>query len=464
MSYLSNKTIHFIGIGGIGMSAIAESLLQMGIHVQGSNNVENEHVIRLREKGIQVFIGQRDGSCLKNADMVVISSAVPENNPELLAAKEKGLPIGHRSEMLAELLRLKQGITVAGTHGKTTTTAMIADVLEKGGLEPSYIVGGIMNVCGSNAKIGRSDWMVVEADESDGSFLRLPKMISVVTNIDPEHLDYYGSFEQMKKAFIHYLQTTSFYGFCVACLDHPVVKEVIEHIPNRRIITYGLDKAAEIHAENIHIEPGKLNFDIVIKNEIFPNWTLPMFGTHNILNAMVPIAIAKELGMPLEKIKKALSYFDGVQRRFTKRGTFNGITIYDDYAHHPVEIAAVLKAAREAVGTHQVVAIFQPHRYSRAKDLADAFAHCFEKADRVYVTDIYAAGEAPLPDISRDILIEKIKASGHKGAFALTNKNELKDIVLKHMSAGDLMIGLGAGDISKWMKELPEILNEREAV
>ncbi len=464
MSYLSNKTIHFIGIGGIGMSAIAESLQQMGIRVQGSNNVENEHVIRLREKGIQVFIGQKDGSCLSHADMVVISSAVPQDNPELMAARTKGLPVGHRSEMLAELMRLKQGITVAGTHGKTTTTAMIADVLEKGGLEPSYIVGGIMNVCGSNAKIGRSDWMVVEADESDGSFLRLPKMISVVTNIDPEHLDYYGTFEQMKMAFVHYLQTTSFYGFCVACLDHPVVREVIQHVPNRRIITYGFDKSAEIHAENIRIEPGKLHFDVVIKGEVLPGWTLPMFGTHNILNALVPIAIAKELGMPLDKIQKALSYFDGVQRRFTKRGIVNGVTIYDDYAHHPVEISAVLKAAREAVGSHQVVAIFQPHRYSRAKDLADAFAQCFEKADQVYVADIYAAGESPLPDISRDILVDKIKQAGHRAAFALKDKSDLKNIVLNHMKAGDLMIGLGAGDISKWMKELPEMMNEREAI
>lgn len=462
MIYLSDKTIYFIGIGGIGMSAIAEALQHMGIKVQGSNNVEDANVIRLREKGIPVYIGQKDGSHLNGVDMVVISTAVPADNPELMAAKKRGIAIGHRSEMLAELLRYKQGIAIAGTHGKTTTTAMIADVLEKGGFDPSYIVGGIMNVCATNAKIGKSPWMVVEADESDGSFLRLPKMISVVTNIDPEHMDHYKTFENMKMAYLHFLQTTAFYGFCVVCIDHPVVKELLPLLKDRRIITYGFDENAEIQAQNLCLKPGLLTFDVVIKGQTYPGFTLPLFGTHNIQNALVAIAVGLELGMPIEKIQKSLAFFDGVQRRFTKRGSWAGIDIYDDYAHHPVEVAAVLKAAKEAISPHKVIAVFQPHRYSRALDLANEFATAFEKADVVFVADIYAAGEKPISGISKEILAQKIIQAGHKNVSCLKDKSQLPALILKHAQKGDLVIGLGAGDISKWMEELPEAMKKSE--
>ncbi len=460
MIYFKNKTIHFIGIGGIGMSAIAECLYQMNIKVQGSNNVENANCERLRAKGIPVFIGHSDFSHLENVDVVIISSAIQEDNPELIEVKRRGIPVGHRAEMLAELLRYKQGIAISGTHGKTTTTAMIAEMLSTAGQDPSFIVGGILNSQASNAKQGKSDWMVVEADESDGSFLKLPKMISVVTNIDPEHMDYYGSFENMKNAYYFFMESTAFYGFACVCSDHPTVKEVISKVKARRVLTYGFQDDARLQAIHIQVLPGKLLFDVKLNNVVYTGFELNMFGRHNILNALAAITIGLELEIPVETIKKALSQFGGVQRRFTKTGCSHGVTVYDDYAHHPVEIAAVLKAAKEASPQHKIVALFQPHRYSRALDLADEFATCFKDADTVIVADIYAAGEKPLQNISKDILVQKIKATGHPSVYALDASQSLPHFILNHVSQGDIIIGLGAGDISKWMHDLPNQLDK----
>ncbi len=462
MIYFNNKTIHFIGIGGIGMSAIAETLHHMNIHVQGSNNVENENCKRLQQKGIPVFIGHTHFSHLTGVDIVIVSSAIPQNNPELIEVRKRKIPIGHRADMLAELLRYKQGIAVTGTHGKTTTTAMISGIMRAAGLDPSLIVGGIVNSQKSNAIQGKSDWMVVEADESDGSFLKLPKMISVITNIDPEHMDYYGSFDNIKAAYQLFMETTAFYGFVCACSDHPTVREVLSKIKTRRLLTYGFEDSADLQAINIRVHPGELLFDIRHKQTLYKNFKLNMFGRHNVLNALAAVTIGLELNIPIQVIKKALSDFCGVQRRFTKTGSSHGITFYDDYAHHPVEIKAVLKAAKEASAGHKTIAVFQPHRYSRALELRDAFGTCFKDADTVIVADIYSAGENPLKDINKNILVQKIRDSGHPSVFALESYQKLPTFVLNYASPGDIVIGLGAGDISKWMHDLPQLLDKME--
>lgn len=454
MIYFLNKKIHFIGIGGIGMSAIAESLFNMNFTVQGSNDVQNTNCIRLAKRGLPIFIGHNDFSHLDNVDIVIISTAIKPDNPELIEAKRRGIPVGHRSEMLAELMRYKKGIAVAGTHGKTTTTAMIGEVMNKAGLDPSFIIGGIVNSQSSNTKKGESDWLLVEADESDGSFLKLPKMMTVVTNIDNEHMDYYNSFENVKRAFQYFLETTSFYGLNCVCYDHPVVREVMSRIKNRRFVTYGFEDGADLRAINIHIATGTMTFDVQTKETLLKGFTLHMFGRHNILNALAALAIGLELKIPISTIQNALSGFTGVYRRFTKVGIYQGIHIYDDYAHHPIEIAAVLRAAKEANPSGKVLAVFQPHRYSRALDLADEFATCFKDADIVLVTDIYPAGEKQNPAISKDILAQKIKESGHPKVLSLQSMQDIPALVSQYMQKGDMVVGLGAGDISKVMHEL----------
>ena len=463
MIYFENKTVHFIGIGGIGMSAIAEALKSMGISVQGSNDAENANTIRLRNDGIPVFIGHDNPDNLKNADVVIISTAISDKNPELIEAKRLGLPIGHRAEMLAQLLRYKQGIAVAGTHGKTTTSSLISFLLEKGNFDPSFIVGGILNDYGTNSRVGKSNWLAVEADESDGSFLRLHKMISVVTNIDSEHMDYYQSFDKLTSAFELFLQTTSFYGFCVVCADHPVALEVAQRIKNRTIITYGLSDNADVQAVNIQSpQAGLFTFDVIKNGEKYENFKLPMFGKHNVQNALAAITVANRLGMTMEDIKTSLENFHGVQRRFTPRGQYNGALIFDDYAHHPEEIKATLRAAKDGSQGHKVLSVFQAHRYTRAKDLMDGFASSFNDADVVLVADIYAAGEEPIDGVTQQALFDKIKASGHPNVLMIKDKSELPDFIDKYASSGDLVIGLGAGDISKWMQELGQLSTKKE--
>jgi len=459
MIYFKNRLVHFCGIGGIGMSAIAENLQAMGIRVQGSNDVENANTKRLASKGIPVFIGQKDPHVIDNADVVIVSTGIPKDLPELKAAVEKGLPVGHRAEMLAQIMRYKQGVAVAGTHGKTTTSSLITHLMITGQMQPSAIVGGVMNNYGTKSVLGSSDWIVAEADESDGSFLRLNKMISVVTSMDPEHLDYYGSVEQMNLAYMHFLQTTSFYGFCVVCTDHPVVKETIQKVKYRKIISYGLNDDAFIQAINIQIKAGELKFDIKVGDKIYSNFILPMFGRHNILNALAAFAVVYHCGMDIEKIKAGFASFEGVQRRFTKRGCVDGIHIYDDYGHHPEEIKATLNAAKEATPNNKVIAVFQPHRYSRFADLMDEFALAFDKADILLVSDVYAAGETPIEGINKEAFIKKIN---HPNALTISSSSDMNEKIATVATSGDLVIGLGAGDVSKWMSELPRYLEERK--
>ncbi len=442
------KKIHFIGIGGIGMSAIAEMLADLGIKVQGSDAKESANTIRVREGGIPVFIGHNVKN-LKGVDAVVISSAIHPNNPELLAARRLGLPVGHRSEMLAEILAYKRSICVSGTHGKTTTSSLIASILMAARMKPSFVIGGILNSQASNARLGTGDYVVVEADESDGSFLRLPTTISVVTNIDPEHMDHYQTFENMKKAYQLFIRNTAFYGFSVVCADHPVVREIIEDIHERRLISYGMDKKADVHADHIRIEPDGLIFDVFIKNgskfRKIKDVRLAMLGRHNVLNALAAIAVGVNLGVQDSVIKKALRGFEGIQRRLTYRGKIGKTRVFDDYGHHPIEVAATLQAVREAT-TGKVVAVFQPHRYSRFRDLWDEFLRCFEMADSVYVCDVYAAGETPIPGITAPAFVQALHG-GHKNVSYLPDIAALEEIA-KELDAQDTIVCLGAGSVS----------------
>ena len=460
MIFFDNKRIHFIGIGGIGMSAIAEQLFVMGIDVQGANNVENDNTRRLQQKGIKVFIGQDDPSVLDGVDVVVVSSAIRSDNAELQEAKRRGLPIGHRAEMLAQLMRYKQGIAVAGTHGKTTTSAMISHVLMQSGMEPSCIVGGVMNNYGTNSILGSSDWIVVEADESDGSFLYLDKQIAVVTNMDPEHLDYYKSAERMNDAYLHFMNTTDFYGCCVVCTDHPVVRQCAAKVLNRKIISYGMNEDASIRAVNVRFEGGRLHFDVQKGSGIYKDFELAMFGEHNVLNALAAFAVASEMGVSAEQIRQALSDFSGVQRRFTLCGRYKGVPIYDDYAHHPEEIKATLKAAKLAVKNGKVIAVFQPHRYSRFGNLMDDFTHAFDDADLLFVMDVYSAGEQPVLGISKEVFLSKM--SHKSNVYALNDETSFINQLKQCVNEGDLIIGLGAGDISKLMHQLESLLSKQE--
>ncbi len=455
--------IHIIGIGGIGMSGIAEILTNLGYKVQGSDISENANVTRLREHGVTVNIGHKAEN-IGDVAVVVISSAVKEGNPEVEAARARRIPVVRRSEMLAELVRLKMTVAVSGTHGKTTTTSLTAALLDAGGLQPTVINGGIINAYGTNAKLGKGEWMVVEADESDGTFTRLPATIAVVTNIDPEHLDYYGSFDALKAAFRQFLENVPFYGFCVMCLDHPVVQELVGQIQDRRIITYGLSAQADIRAVEISRDETGQHFNVEVSDRmkhtptLLSEFTLPMHGVHNLTNALAAIAVAQELGITVDVIKRGLLEFKGVKRRFTRTGVVDGITIIDDYGHHPVEIMATLKSARHAAGTHKVIAVIQPHRYSRVRDLFTEFSRAANEADIVFISDIYAAGETPIEGITQEALITSMRSHGHKHVLPLSSPSELAAMVRAHAEAGDYVICLGAGSISGWAYALPEQL------
>ncbi len=454
--------IHFIGIGGIGMSGIAEAMTHLGYKVQGSDAADSANVKRLRERGIEVFIGHAAEN-LGEAQVVVYSSAVKPDNPEFQAAREKHLPIVRRAEMLAELMRLKWAIAVGGTHGKTTTTSMVAAILDAGGVDPTVINGGIINAYGSNARIGNGRWMVVESDESDGSFLRLPATVAIVTNIDPEHLEHYGDFDRLRVAFRTFIENVPFYGFAVVCLDHPEVQSMVGQVIDRRMITYGINPQADVRAVEIVYANGGARFNVVLTDRItgtqriFEDVMLPMPGKHNMLNSLAAIAVADQIGIDAATIKSALANFGGVKRRFTRTGTWNGTAIIDDYGHHPVEIAAVLAAARQTTDK-RIVAVVQPHRYSRLRDLFEDFCTCFNDAETVIVAPVYAAGEAPIEGIDRDALIAGLRAHGHRHVVALDSEADLPALVATHAEPGGLVVCLGAGSISAWANALPEKL------
>ena len=455
--------VHFVGIGGIGMSGIAEVLVNLGYRVQGSDVAENANVQRLRAHGVTVHIGH-DAANLGDAQVVVVSSAIKRDNPELRLARERLLPVVRRAEMLGELMRLKQAIAIAGTHGKTTTTSMVAALLDAGGYDPTVINGGIINAYGTNARMGASDWMVVEADESDGTFVRLPIDVALITNIDPEHLDHYGSFDKVRDAFRQFVENVPFYGFAVMCMDHPEVQSLIGRIEDRRIITYGLSPQAAVRAVDIRVENRLTRFAVQIRDRqadvphVIDDLTVSIPGEHNVQNATGAVAIAHHLGIGDDAIRAGLAGFGGVKRRFTHTGVWNGVDIFDDYGHHPVEIAAVLKAARSVAGDGRVVAVVQPHRYTRLRDLFDGFCACFNDADTVIVTPVYAAGEAPIEGIDRDSLVEGLRIRGHRDARALPDREALAAMVRDSVRPGDTVVCLGAGSISQWAYALPEEL------
>ncbi len=451
---LSIGTIHFIGIGGIGMSGIAEVMHSLGYRVQGSDAADSGNVGRLRELGIPVTIGHKPEN-IADAQVVVYSSAVKAENPELASARALGLPIVRRAEMLGELMRLKRSVAVAGTHGKTTTTTMVAALLEGGGFDPSVVNGGIINAYGTNARIGRGEWMVVEADESDGTFLRLPATVAIVTNVDPEHLDFYGDFENVKAAFQTFVENLPFYGFAVMCADHADVQGIIARVRDRRIITYGFSPQADARAVNVSFSEGASHFDVLFHDRRkqtesrITGLNLPMPGEHNVSNAVAAIAVARELGVASEAIQHALERFEGVKRRFTRVGEWHGAAIIDDYGHHPVEIAAVLKAARQAY-SGPVTAIIQPHRYTRLHDLFDQFCTCLNSADTAIVAPVYPAGEAPIPGIDRDALAEGLRAHGHKRVLTINGPDDLPRVVAPLAQPQGAIVCLGAGSITQW--------------
>jgi UDP-N-acetylmuramate--alanine ligase len=450
--------IHFVGIGGIGMSGIAEVLLNHGYAVQGSDLKPSKITERLESLGARIFIGQKAEN-LDNAEVVVISSAIKPGNPELDAARLQGLPVVRRAEMLAELMRLRSNIAVAGTHGKTTTTTMVATLLDAGGVDPTVINGGIIHAYGSNARVGQGDWMVVEADESDGSFNRLPATIAIITNIDPEHMEHWGDFDRLRQGFLDFASNIPFYGLAVCCTDHPEVQSLVGKITDRRVVTYGFNAQADVRAVNLTYKAGVAHFDIRLGNEeqVIEGCTLPMPGDHNVSNALAAVAVARHLGMKSAEIREALANFKGVNRRFTKVGEVNGITIIDDYGHHPVEIAAVLKAARQAT-EGRVIAVHQPHRYSRLHSLFDDFCTCFNEADVVAIAEVFGAGEDPIEGASRDDLVAGLVAHGHRHARAILNEDDLERLVREQARPGDMVVCLGAGTISAWAHGLPERL------
>ena len=452
-------TIHFVGIGGIGMSGIAEVMHNLGYKVQGSDVAEGYVIEGLRKRGIAVAIGH-DADNLGDAAVVVTSTAIRRANPEVAAAYERRIPVVRRAEMLAELMRLKSTVAVAGTHGKTTTTSMIAAMLDAGGVDPTVINGGIINSYGSNARLGASDWMVVEADESDGSFLRLDGTVAVVTNIDPEHLDHYGSFDAVKDAFVEFIENVPFYGAAVLCLDHPEVQALLPRVRDRRIVTYGFSAQADVRGVNVVPGAGGNRFEVIIRHRdgstrSIEDVSLPMAGRHNVQNALAAIAVAIELGLDDATIQKGFGAFGGVKRRFTNVGETGGVTIIDDYGHHPVEIKAVLSAAREGV-EGRVIAVVQPHRYSRLGGLMDEFAQAFNDADVVYVAPVYAAGETPVEGVSAAALVDRLKARGHRAAAEIADVVALAAVLADEAVAGDMVVCLGAGDITKWAAGLAD--------
>ena len=459
---------HIVGIGGIGMSAIAEVLHDRGYEVRGSDLKDSANVRRLRDKGVTCFIGH-DPANIEGAAFIVLSSAVKEDNPEYAAARERNLPVLSRAEMLAELMRECSTVSVTGTHGKTTTTSLIAEILQLADLDPTVITGGIIQNWGSNARIGKGEWMVVEADESDGTFLALPSRISVVTNIDPEHMDYWQSLEALHGAFKTYFDNVPFYGLLVAGLDHPIVREMIAQIGRaqrgQRVLTYGVADDADLRLSNYRVEDGCSVFDVDVSADApggaraLKDLRLPMPGQYNALNALAAFGVATEIGIPDDDIRSCLEQFGGVGRRFTLTGNWNGVPVYDDYAHHPVEITSVLEAARGAAKS-RVIAIVQPHRYTRLKNLFGDFCTCFNEADTVIVTPVYSAGEQPIDGADRDALIEGLKRQGHESVFAIDDESQLPEVVAANIQPGDLVIGLGAGTITEWMHALPERLNQ----
>ncbi len=451
--------VHFVGIGGIGMSGIAEVLANLGYTVTGSDVAESANVKRLREKGIAVTVGH-DAQNIDGADVVVVSTAIKRDNPELIAARAKRLPVVRRAEMLAELMRLKSCVAIAGTHGKTTTTSMVATLLDAGGLDPTVINGGIINAYGTNARLGAGEWMVVEADESDGTFLKLPADIAVVTNIDPEHLDHFKTFDKVKEAFRDFVDNVPFYGFAVMCTDHPEVQALVGRAEDRRIITYGENPQADARLAELDHDGGYSQFSVVIrgrdaeKPHTISGLKLPMPGRHNALNATAAIAVAHALKIDDATIRKALAGFGGVKRRFTRTGEWNGVTVIDDYGHHPVEIAAVLKAAREST-KGKVLAVMQPHRYTRLHELFEQFCTCFNDADAVIVADVYPAGEAPIAGADRDHLVAGMRARGHRNVTPLESSEQLASMIKGMAQPGDLVVCLGAGNITQWAYALP---------
>lgn len=459
--------LHFVGIGGIGMSGIAEVLHALGYQVQGSDLSESYNTERLRKKGMNIFIGH-EAKNIEGAAIVVISSAVKGDNAELIAARAAKLPIVRRAEMLAELMRLKMAVAIGGTHGKTTTTSMVGAMLEEGNFDPTVINGGIVNKYGTNTRMGAGEWMVVEADESDGTFTKLPATVAVVTNIDPEHLDHYGDYDAIKGAFRQFVENIPFYGFAVLCTDHPAVQAMIPELSDRIVMTYGFNPQADVQATNIRNSNDGSIFDVRFSDHvngeelILRDVFLPMLGQHNVQNSLAALTIARRMGIAPASMKNALANFSGVKRRFTKTGTTNGVTVIDDYGHHPVEIQAVLKAARQAVaGTSgRVIAVMQPHRYSRLSSLFHDFCTCFNDADSVIVADVYTAGEQPIEGASKEALAEGLKACGHKQVAVLDAVADLPAMIAAQAQEGDFVICLGAGDITKWAYALPAQLEE----
>jgi UDP-N-acetylmuramate--alanine ligase len=451
--------IHFVGIGGIGMSGIAEVLMNLGYTVQGSDASDSANVKRLRDKGATIAVGHAAEN-LGFAEVVVVSTAIKRDNPELAAARARRLPVVRRAEMLAELMRLKRCVAIAGTHGKTTTTSMVATLLDAGGFDPTVINGGIINAYGTNARLGAGDWMVVEADESDGTFLKLPADVAIVTNIDPEHLDHFKTFAAIEQAFEDFVANVPFYGFAVMCTDHPAVQTLVGRIEDRRVITYGENPQADARLVDLTHTDGGSQFSIAFRDRAgnpahrIDGLSLPMPGRHNALNATSAIAVACELGITAEQIRKGLAGFGGVKRRFTRTGDWNGVAIFDDYGHHPVEIAAVLKAAREST-KGQVIAVMQPHRYTRLSALFDQFCTCFNDADAVIIAHVYAAGEAPIPGADRDTLVAGLRARGHRRVATLDEPAQLAHMVKDIARPGDYVVCLGAGSITQWAYALP---------
>jgi UDP-N-acetylmuramate--alanine ligase len=452
-------TIHFVGIGGIGMSGIAELLHNLGYSVQGSDRGENANTGRLKGLGIPLSVGH-DEANLGAAQVVVISSAIKPDNPEVVAARKRLLPVVRRAEMLGELMRLKWSIAVGGTHGKTTTTSLVAAVLDAAGMDPTVVNGGIINAWGSNTRLGGGDWMVAEADESDGTMVKLPATIAVVTNIDPEHLDHYGSFDALREAFVAFVTNIPFYGFAALCIDHPEVQAMIPKVLDRRVVTYGFSPQAAVRGTNLEPTADGIRFNAVItdrrteKSRTVDNLFLPMFGRHNAQNALAAIAIANEMDIADDVLRHGLARFEGVNRRFTLAGEVDGITVIDDYGHHPVEIAAVLAAARTA-SRGRIIAVVQPHRYTRLRDLFEDFCACFNDADAVVVADVYPAGEDPIEGIDRDALVDGLRAHGHRRAIPLADPNELATTVNDLAGPGDMVVCLGAGSITQWAHALP---------
>lgn len=453
---LSIGRIHLIGIGGIGISGIAEILHNLGYSVSGSDISDNANVARLRKMGIVVFIGHQ-ASNIEGAAVIVYSTAVQADNPEIVAARQKKIPVLHRAEMLAEIARLKATVAIAGTHGKTTTTTMNAAMFAAAGLDPTIINGGIINAYGTNAVLGKGDWLVVEADESDGTFIKFQSTIGIVTNIDAEHLDYWKTYENIIAGFRTFIQQLPFYGLAVLCNDHPVVAQLAREITDRRIVTYALDKEADLRATNLRFTPEGTRFDVGDLKDLL----LPMPGVHNVQNALSAIAVAQELGFGEDVIRSALSNFSGVKRRFTKTGEANGITVIDDYGHHPKEIQATLAAARTIQGTKgRIIAVAQPHRYSRLSSLFEGFCGCFGDADSVIITEVYSAGETPIPGYDRDTLVAGILKTGHKNVHPLQSREALAALVKQEAKPGDMVVCLGAGSISQWAYQLPEELEK----